>query len=123
MDQTNMDQIKRYKWILIIVVAALLLSLAAAYSGAESEDDFFGTPAWGVPLASLVLSFFLGGAFSRGGKRLNTFNSPMAAIVGVVLCIISGLLLFVPPPVQGLEWWYPMIAGFLLAVISNISEP
>ncbi len=108
-----MEQINKYKWVLLVVVVALVLTVIAAYGGAEGKEPLLGHPAWLAPLVCLALIIITGGG-------VGLINQPATASVSVVVCIFCGVLLIVPPPVEELQWYHPLSAATAVGIFANL---
>jgi hypothetical protein len=97
-----MEQIKKYLPVIIILVAALVVTGLAVYANGDqatvSGQDTWGFPYWLTPLGYLFLAII----FKGGVKNL---NQPVYTLVGVIVYALSAVLLFVPLP-PDMKWHY-----------------
>lgn len=103
-----MDQLKRNMPILVIFLAALVLTGVAGYQHNTDllTKDLWGIPFWLTPLGYLGLAALFGG--------LSGLNNWTAATVTMMVFALAGVLLFAPLP--GLQWHFVIGAAALVYV-------
>ncbi len=101
-----MEQIIGNGWALLVMLCALVLTAIAAYKGKKGKGVVFGIEEWVTPLAYLAVNAFFAG--------IETINQPMVAVVNIGVCVLCGVLLLFPPPIESLRWYYPLIVTLVL---------
>ena len=108
-----MKQIRAYGWALVTCIVILALAVLAAYSGsfgAEAAGE--GIDNWYYPLLLLFLLLMFGG--------VTKVNQPLVALGAILLSIVCGVFLYMPPPIEQFAWYYPLLLGFLLLLFLRV---
>jgi len=99
--KTKKNFFQKYWPICLICLAVFVTTAMAGWQAVEHPEKGL---TWVLPLPILAL------AWLHGTKSL---NKPILAIVAMLVCALSTILLFVPLP-PGLDWYYPIVAAWLI---------
>ena len=101
--EKKMEQIKKYRFVLLITLFAVLVTGLALYNVSIESPNMTVADTWGIPLWLTPLGYLGLALLFKGG--VEKINQPIYALIAFFVYALAGAALFMPLPPQ-VQWHY-----------------